>query len=67
MELAKDQIVCERCLIYDGFFIDGGSWIPDRCPNCKGTNCKMYDNLDPISKIRANFLLNKMWKEKYGN
>lgn len=64
MKFGDDQLVCSKCLIYDGFFRGGGSWAPDSCPKCGGTDCTMYKNLTLFQKKKAEKLKEKMWQEK---
>ena len=59
----KDELFCPKCLMHDTFFVGGGSWTPDNCPKCKGTDCIMYGNLTTIEKIKADYLFYKMWKK----
>lgn len=61
----KDELFCLKCLIHDTFFVGGGSWAPNCCPKCRGTDCIRYENLTPIQKIKAKKLFNIMWKKKW--
>lgn len=65
MELKGYGIVCSKCLILDSFFIGGGSWSPDRCPKCNGTDCILIENLSANNKRKANAIYREMWKKKW--
>lgn len=52
----KDTLFCSKCLIRDGHFRGGGSWAPDSCPKCGGTDCTMYQNLSVWHKIKAKII-----------
>ncbi len=59
------DVFCTKCLIHDTFFKGGGSWIPDRCPKCGGTECRMWQSLSFFEKKSARKLFDKMWEEKH--
>ena len=61
----KGRLLCKKCLIDDHFFRGGGSWAPDSCPKCGGTDCVMWEDLSFIKQMKALSLKNKMWKEKW--
>ena len=52
-KFSKNELFCIKCLISDGFFRDGGSWIPDRCPKCGGTECINYGGLTIFQKLEV--------------
>lgn len=60
-ELFKSDLFCVECLILDSFFVDGGSWIPDRCPKCKGTDCILYEDMTPEQKAKAHIVI-RQWR-----
>lgn len=47
----EDELFCSNCLTPDRFFRGGGSWAPDCCPKCGGTDCTMYKDLALIQKM----------------
>jgi len=58
-------LLCKKCLIADSFFVNGGSWAPDNCPECGGTECVWFENLSFVQQAKARVLFEKMWKEKW--
>lgn len=66
MIFTKDLLVCSQCMIYDGFFRGGGSWAPDSCPKCGGTDCTLFQNLNFLQKRKARRLNIKLWEKHYG-
>lgn len=61
----KHEFFCKKCIIHDTFFVGGASWAPDGCPECGGTECKMYMNLSFLQKAKAREKFDKMWKKKF--
>lgn len=61
----KDRLVCTECLIDDGFFVVGGSWTPDVCPQCGGVDCRWYEDLTYEEKLKATEIYKRMWREKH--
>ena len=64
MDDCTGRHLCKKCLVDDGFFSGGGSWAPDSCPKCGGTECVMYENLPPRKQKKARKLKAKMWQER---
>lgn len=60
----KGRRLCKKCLIDDGFFRGGGSWAPDCCPKCGGTECIIYERLSIIKKSKARSINDKLWDER---
>lgn len=58
MKFGEDQLVCAKCLIYDGFFNTSA------CPRCGGTDCIMYKNLTPYQRAKARELKAEMLEER---
>jgi len=61
----KNRLLCKKCLIDDGFFVGGGSWSPNNCPKCGGTDCVWYDSLGFFKKLKAQKINDKLWSEKW--
>ena len=59
----KNEFFCKKCMIHDTFFVGGGSWAPECCPKCKGTDCTAYRNLSFMQRIKAKKLFDEMWQE----
>jgi hypothetical protein len=64
--LSDNDLLCKKCLIDDSFFVGGGSWSPNGCPKCGGTDCVLYKDLNPLKKAKAQKLFKKYWNKKYG-
>lgn len=60
----SNRLLCKKCLIDDGFFRGGGSWAPDSCPNCGGTDCVWFDNLNWSRKQKALKIYEEMKKNR---
>jgi hypothetical protein len=61
----KGELYCKKCGIHDSFFGNGGSWAPDSCPECGGTECITYENMSHLQKSKARDLFFKMWRKKF--
>lgn len=61
----KGRLLCKKCLIDDGFFVGGGATAADGCPECGGTACVWYENLNFLQKSKAKKIYDRMWKEKW--
>lgn len=61
----NDELFCPKCLIHDCFFVGGGSWSPDNCPDCGETVCITFENLSPINQVLAEKRFKRMWKKEY--
>jgi len=49
----KDELFCKTCFTHDKFFTGGGATAPNRCPQCNGTDCVLYENLSFLQKSKA--------------
>ncbi len=59
----KYEFFCIKCMIHDTFFVGGGSWSPDCCPECRGCECIAWEHMSFIQKRKAQDLFEKMWQE----
>jgi len=70
IQLHDDELICPNCLISNYFFIGGGSWSPDKCPECRRTDLpgslSSYATLSFVSKFKAAKLFSKMWSCHHG-
>lgn len=66
MRVGEGEFVCKKCLVHDYFFVGGGSWAPDACPKCGGTECVLYEELSPLKKAKVQRLFRKHWNKKFG-
>lgn len=62
----SDALFCKKCLIHDHFFRGGGSWAPDSCPKCGGTECITWNKVSIFKRNKVAKLFSKMWEQEHG-
>ncbi len=67
MKFNDDEMFCKKCFLRDGFFTGGGSWSPNACPICGGTETILYKNMNNKQRRIASKLQKEWWIKKYGN
>lgn len=58
-----NDMFCITCLIHDRFFEGGGSWAPDSCPVCNGTETILWKDMSLLQHRIARKILIK-WKKE---
>jgi len=66
-EFDKNEEFCPHCLIHESFYVGGGSWSPDRCPNHKKDEFILWKQMSFFQKRKAVKLFNQMWKKERRN
>ena len=66
-KLQNNDKLCPKCLIDSYFFIGGGSWSPDICPECGHVETYRslisYKSLSWWSKRKAQEKFKNMWRD----
>ena len=62
----KNSEFCPHCLTNEYFYVGGGSWTPDRCPNHKDDDFILWKQMNILQKRKAAKIFNDMWKKKWG-
>lgn len=62
----KNDMFCVKCLLHDHFFRGGGSWAPDSCPICGGTETILWRNMGFLRHLKAKKLFDKWWNKEQG-
>jgi hypothetical protein len=63
----KNEEFCPHCLTHNYWYIGGGSWSPERCPNhSKSDDYILWKQMNFWQKYKASQLFNEMWRKTYG-